>query len=197
MNRPQSDEDLMVAYAKGNYHAFKILYQRHKSGLYRYLLRQCGRAEDAQELFQDIWTNLTRARERYEVRAKFATYLYRLAHNRVIDHYRRQAHNPVDQWQRSPGDEGGETIEDFAEINGEPVEDRVHRKRLVQHLLGLIDELPPPQREVFLLREEGGFSVEEIAEVTGVNAETAKSRLRYAVAKLRKGLRQELSHESE
>ena len=66
---------------------------------------------------------------------------------------------------------------------------RLHFQRLGEQLLELIAQLPPVQRETFLLREEGGFSVEEIADITGVNAETAKSRLRYAVAKLRRGLR--------
>ena len=182
----QSDEELMLAYSDGDLRAFDIIYQRHSGGLFRYLLRQCSNASDAEELFQDVWTNLIRARERYSVEAKFSTYLYRLAHNRVIDHYRRRAHNPTDKAANPDTDDGGP--DDLAESGTLDIEDRVHLKRLASRLLELLDRLPAVQREAFLLREEGGFSVEEIAEVMDVNPETAKSRLRYAVAKLRRGL---------
>ena len=83
-----SDEDLMLAYAVGDAAAFDALYARHKGGVYRYLLRQCRQGVAVDELFQDVWMNLIRARASYTPSAKFATYLYRLAHNRLIDHYR-------------------------------------------------------------------------------------------------------------
>lgn len=185
----QSDEELMLAYGAGDLAAFEIVYRRYSGRLYRYLLRQCGNADDAQELLQDVWTNLIRARSRYEVRAKFSTYLFHLAHNRVIDHFRRRRRNPVDH-AANPVDEEGDThLAEVADVNISAIEDRLHLQRLGEQLLELIAQLPPVQREAFLLREEGGFSVEEIADITGVNAETAKSRLRYAVAKLRRGLR--------
>ena len=88
----RSDETLMLDYRAGDTAAFDELYRRHKGGLYRYLLRQCRDAAAAAELFQDIWMNLVRARGRYEPSAKFSTYLYRLAHNRLVDHYRRRTH---------------------------------------------------------------------------------------------------------
>lgn len=184
----QSDEELMLAYGEGDLKAFEIIYRRHSGGLFRYLRRQCNSTSDAEELFQDVWTNLIRARERYEVQAKFSTYLYRLAHNRVIDHYRRRAHNPTDKASNpDPGGNDGE-LNELAQDCALDIEDHVHLKRLAGRLLELLDRLPPMQREAFLLREEGGFSVEQIAEVMDVNPETAKSRLRYAVAKLRRGL---------
>src|SRR5438874_12445107 len=83
-----SDEDLMLAYAAGDAAAFDVLYGRHKGGVYRYLLRQCRQGVAVDELFQDVWMNLIRARASYVPSAKFTTYLYRLAHNRLIDHYR-------------------------------------------------------------------------------------------------------------
>ncbi len=187
----------MLAYGNGDDHAFTIIYERHKGALYRYLLRQCGNAEDARELFQDIWMNLIRARERYEVRAKFVTYLFRLAHNRLVDHYRRRARNPVQSNpSRNPGGEDDYLdLETLPGMDCDQVENRLHLKRLAERLLELIGQLPYAQREAFLLREEAGFSLEEIAEVTGVNAETAKSRLRYAVVKLRNALGGELGEE--
>ncbi len=193
MGTERSDEELMLAYGHGDFKAFEFIYRRHKGALYRYLLRQCGKADVAEELFQDIWTNLIRARSRYQVRAKFTTYLFRLAHNRVIDHYRRQAHSPI-QTDRRGNPHGADDAVDVADLpdgDYEPIENRLHLERVAARLLQLVDELPPAQREAFLLREEAGLSLEEIADVTGVNAETAKSRLRYAVVKLRNALNEE------
>src|SRR6185295_20094478 len=82
------DEDLMLAYAAGDAAAFDALYARHKGGLYRYVLRQCTHAGVAEELFQDVWMNVLRARASYVPSARFATWLYRIAHNRLIDHWR-------------------------------------------------------------------------------------------------------------
>src|SRR5262245_38611356 len=90
-----SDEELMLLYRDGDAGAFDALYARHKGGLYRYVLRQCRSTALAEELIQDVWMNLIRARAAYTVQAKFTTYLYRLAHNRLIDHYRKHAHADV------------------------------------------------------------------------------------------------------
>ena len=83
-----SDEALMLSYAAGNGAAFDTLYTRHKGGVYRYLLRHCGNAGIADELFQDVWMNAIRARDRYVPTAKFTTWLYTLAHHRLVDHWR-------------------------------------------------------------------------------------------------------------
>src|SRR5215470_20187126 len=87
-----SDEELMLAYAAGEGAAFDALYDRHKGGVYRYLLRQCRQPAVAAELYQDVWMNLIRARASYAPTAKFTTWLYRLAHNRMIDHFRASGH---------------------------------------------------------------------------------------------------------
>jgi RNA polymerase sigma-70 factor, ECF subfamily len=193
MHREHSDEDLMLAYGNGDVRAFELIYQRHKGALYRYLLRQCGNTADAQELFQDVWANLIRARERYRAQARFTTYLFCLAHNRLVDHYRRQAHNPLSKASWSDPEDSGEDGDagNMADVDAHALDDSLHVQRLTARLLELVGALPPVQREAFLLREEAGLSVEQIAEVTQVNPETAKSRLRYAVAKLRQGLRRE------
>lgn len=182
MNTARSDEELMSGYRDGDAGAFEMLYERFKGPLYRYFLRQCRIPAVAEELFQDVWLNLVRARARYEARAKFATYLFHLAHNRLIDHYRRQANGlPV-----SYADDA--SLEDVPDGRQLAAETRLDLKRQAARLKELIGQLPEAQREAFLLREETGLSVTDIADVTGVNAETAKSRLRYAVAKLRHGL---------
>ena len=183
MSTTDSDEALMLAYGQGKAKAFDILYLRHKGGLYRYFLRQCGDGAVAEELYQDVWMSVIRSRERYEVRAKFTTWLYRLAHNRLIDHYRRYANRVA----LSFDDETSGAEEVTAQAHDEP-ENQLLRQRQVQVISDLIAQLPEVQREAFLLKEEAGLSLEEIAEATGVKREAAKSRLRYAVAKLRQGL---------
>ncbi len=173
----------MAAYRDGNAAAFETLYTRHKGGLFRYFRRQCRSPSEAEELFQDVWTNLIRARVRYSVEAKFTTYLYRIAHNRLIDHYRRAASGvPL-----SYGDDP-EVVESMPAAAGDQPEARYLARVQVERFQALLVELPEAQREAFLLHEDGGMSVDEIAEATAVNRETAKSRLRYAVARLRRGM---------
>jgi RNA polymerase sigma factor (sigma-70 family) len=178
-----SDEALMLAYRDGDAGAFDALYARHRGGVYRYLLRQCRNAGLAEELFQDVWMNLIRARAGYTVQAKFATYLYRIAHNRLMDHFRRHdgAAVSLDDESAAPVDEPE------APRSADPAAGAEARAQAAQ-LLALLEALPAEQREAFVLQQEGGMSVEEIAEATGVNRETAKSRLRYALAKLRQGM---------
>lgn len=172
----------MLRYRDGDVAAFEMLYGRHRGSLYRYFLRLVRPTAIAEELFQDAWMSVIRSRERYEARAKFTTWLYRVAHSRLVDHYRRTAAGlPL-----SYADE--DMVESMPEeVDREP-DSIFDRRRDAQRLLQALNELPEAQREAFLLREEGGLSLEQIAEATGVTAETAKSRLRYAVAKLRRRL---------
>jgi RNA polymerase sigma-70 factor (ECF subfamily) len=179
-----SDEELMLCYRDGDAGAFDALYGRHKGGVYRYLLRQCREAAVAEELFQDVWMNLVRARAGYTVQAKFTTYLYRLAHNRLIDHYRKHSHATVVSFE----EEGEEAMAEVPDERERPADDALDAKRQAARLMELIAALPEAQREAFLLQQEGGMSVEEIAQATGVTRETAKSRLRYAMVKLRQGM---------
>jgi RNA polymerase sigma factor (sigma-70 family) len=128
--------------------------------------------------------NLIRARDAYTVQAKFTTYLYRLAHNRLIDHYRAQGTNVSISFDA----EGGPDIDSIADGRGVDPADSVNSREQAAQLLRLIGALPEAQREAFLLQQEADMSVEEIAQATGVSRETAKSRLRYALAKLREGM---------
>jgi RNA polymerase sigma-70 factor (ECF subfamily) len=179
-----SDEALMTAYRDGDASAFERLYGRHRGGLYRYLLRQCGKAAVAEELFQDVWLNLIRARSRYVPDARFATYLYRIAHNRLIDHFRRASHRPLTEFEADDADAVAELP---ADARSQP-EVRAESRAALECFMAALGALPDAQREAFVMHEEAGLSVEEIARATGVNTETAKSRLRYALAKLRRGL---------
>jgi RNA polymerase sigma-70 factor (ECF subfamily) len=180
-----SDEDLMLAYAAGDAAAFDALYARHKGGVYRYLLRQCRGGATAEELFQDVWMNLIRARTTYAPTAKFTTWLYRLAHNRLIDHYRASGHLTLVS---ADDDAHEEAVAALPGARGDDPEVRSENRELGERLRAAVGALPPAQREAFLLQQEAGLSLAEIAELTGVGTETVKSRLRYALAKLRRDL---------
>lgn len=186
-----SDEALMLAYRDGDATAFEALYRRWRGKLYRHLLRQCGSPAQAEELYQDIWLKVIGARAGYEVAAKFPTWLFRIAHNRLIDHYRRHSRAAVASYERRGDDD---CAEDEAAALPAPAstqpEAMLERKALAEQLVRHIEALPAAQRETFLLSEEGDMTLEEIAAATGVNRETAKSRLRYALAKLRAGLKE-------
>jgi RNA polymerase sigma-70 factor (ECF subfamily) len=155
--------------------AFEALYRRHKDMLFGYLLRTCADRDAAGELFQDIWAKLIRARDSYKPSGRFAAWLYSLAHNRLMDHFRLK--RPVT-----------EPLDEELQIAG-PSHEQPERQAQTQHearrILKALAQLPQEQRTAFLLKEEGGLSLEEIAEVMQVGRETVKSRLRYALAKLR------------
>ena len=173
----QNDEALMLAYAGGDARAFEQLYQRHKDKVYRYFLRHCHEQTHADDLFQDTWSNLINARTRYTDSAKFTTWLFQIAHNRLIDHFRRQnirVADPVD--------------EDLPDQNQQQPEQLASQQQSIQQLYKLIGQLPQDQRDAFLLHQEAGLTLEQIAETTGTTRETVKSRLRYAIQKLKQGM---------
>ncbi|NCT66263.1 MAG: RNA polymerase sigma factor [Rhodanobacteraceae bacterium] len=178
MGDERTDEELMLAYAGGDLLAFETLYRRQRGMLYRFLLRSLHHRADADELFQETWSRAIAARERYRPEAKFSTWLLQIAHNLVVDRFRR--HRPhawpdeSDAYLRrldAPESERPERV--FSEFE--------QRRRLQLAL----EELPEEQRVAFLLRVEGGLGLEEIGEVTGAGRETVKSRLRYALARIR------------
>jgi len=183
---PVSDEQLMLRYRDGDVAAFEELYGRHRGGVFRYVLRQVGLRSAAEEVFQEIWMNLISSRTRYRVEARFATFLYHVAHNCVIDHFRRKT--PLHLI--SLDDDPDETVQ-VAGPEREQPERAAAMRQSAAKLLNALALLPPEQREVFLLHEEGGLTLEEIAAVTGTGRETAKSRLRYALARLRQGVEHE------
>jgi len=177
------DAQLMLAYARGEMRAFETLYARHRGALYRYLMRQARDGEIANDLFQEVWSRVIVNRTRYEPRAKFRTFLFTLAHNCFIDHCRRTKSRPT-----------GLRIEEADDADLLPAAEdtqpdtAVSRDQTSRSYRAALATLPAEQRDVYLLHEESDLSLEEIARITGVGAETAKSRLRYAVAKLKAAL---------
>jgi RNA polymerase sigma-70 factor (ECF subfamily) len=179
------DAVLMLAYARGDAAAFDTLYARHCGGSYRYFLRSLRNPGLAQELLQDLWMNVIRARSSYEAQARFATWLYRMAHNRLIDHYRRSSVVELVALE----DEESESMQAQVADNAPGPEASASARQSAGRLLQLVEALPAVQREAFLMQEEGGLSLAEIATATGAGIETVKSRLRYAMARLREGMK--------
>jgi RNA polymerase sigma-70 factor (ECF subfamily) len=177
------DENLMEQYRDGNVEAFTALYHRNKTALYRYFLRHTHNNSAAEELSQDVWTNIIRSRSNYQANAKFTTYLFQIAHNRLVDFYRRSDNRAMHNSANSEND---------CELDGgrhHHPDTQAESAQIQQRLLNVVHALPHDQREAFILKEDAGLSVEQIAKITDVNAETAKSRLRYAVKKIREGLK--------
>jgi RNA polymerase sigma factor (sigma-70 family) len=167
------DEQLMLAYREGDAAAFETLYARHRARLYRFVLRSVKSRAIGEELFQEIWMRVIEARLRYKPQARFTTWLYTIAHNHLVDHWRKRGLTLVAlEADEMPG------------ASPDPADHAQARESLARFAAAL-EALPPLQREAFLLHEEGGLSVAEIAAATQTNEEAAKSRLRYAMAKLK------------
>jgi RNA polymerase sigma-70 factor (ECF subfamily) len=180
----EDDGALMLRYAQGDLSAFTRLYERHKGALYRYLKRQTRDHAATDDLFQEVWSRVISSRARYEPRAKFSTFLFSIAHNCFIDHCRRAGTSPTARAD-ALDDETHAALIDGAH---RAPERQAESAQLAARLLAALERLPAEQREVFVLHEETGLNLEEIGELTGVGMETAKSRLRYALAKLRQSL---------
>ena len=175
MGHTPDDSALMLRYKDGDIAAFETLYRRHNDPLYRYLLRRCRHRDTAEDIFQEVWGKIVKSRSSYRPSAKFTTFLYRVAHNCFIDHVRRnKRHTSNTELDAELHSHPGEQPETLTERS-------LAKERLSKALL----ELPDEQRDTFLLHEEAGLNLDQIAAVTGSNRETAKSRLRYAVNKLR------------
>ncbi len=183
-----SDEAAMTAYAAGDAAAFARLYDRHARPVRRYFLRHGVLPPEADELLQETWLTVVRRAGDYTVQARFTTWLYTIARSRLVDHWRATR-------RRVPLDDAAN--DDEGRFDGEAAIDRVADHAAVQPdvramsreqaaaFLAAVDALPPPQRDAFLLHVEGDLSIAELAAVTGVVPETAKTRLRYAMKRLR------------
>ena len=171
------DDVLMLAWAAGDAASFELLYARHRGSLYRFLLRQLRDPALADEFFQDVWQRVIAARQGWKPEAAFRTWLFRIAHNRLNDYWRGLKHRPAAP---EDADERAARVPDPSSPERELSEFEQRRR-----LQLAIEELPEEQREVVLLRLEQELSLEEIGAITGAGRETVKSRLRYAMDKLR------------
>ncbi|RVD78339.1 RNA polymerase sigma factor [Pseudomonas koreensis] len=180
-----SDEALLARYREGDGAAFETLYARHRQSLYRFLLGLSGKPELADEVFQDTWLSLIRSASQPQGRATFRTWLFQIARNRLIDHWRKHgAHQPLH-------DSYDEQLHAVGDETNDP-EQLLNLSRDNQRLENALQTLPADQREVFLLRAHGDLDLAQIASLTETPLETVKSRLRYAQQKLRRLLAEEV-----
>lgn len=176
-----TDENLMMLYQQGDQAAFETLYRKYKDVLYRYFLKHCSDRPQSEELYQEVWIKLINSAARYKPKAKFKTYLFAIAHNTLVDFYRKAKPSQTVEFEEA------EITEDFAHNPATLAmpEDEFTIKQKANILMQTLEELPADQKEAAILHFEEDMSVQDIAEVTQVKTETAKSRLRYAKNKLK------------
>ncbi|MFT7689080.1 MAG: RNA polymerase sigma factor (sigma-70 family) [Candidatus Azotimanducaceae bacterium] len=183
-----SDDELLQAYLRGKEIAFDLLFERYKQPLYNYFYRNCD-STVVDELFQDVWLRVIASARRYQNQNRFRSWLFTLAHNCLVDFYRRQGARV----NINVKDESAEERELADGLSGsiagshdqQKIASIIDGKRLEDRLKEALACLPADQREAFYLREESGFSIRDIAKIQEISSEAAKSRLRYAYKKLR------------
>lgn len=185
----EADEALMARFARGDVVAFETLYRRHELKVWRYLFRSVNSQAAADDLLQEVWIKVSQAVRRYQPSARFTTWLFTLAHNCLVDALRRMRPAISLEAGTEQGASWAESL--VADARSEPLR-QVESAQQLRALLEAVDALPPVQREAFLMQAEGGLSIEEIAAATAVSFETAKSRLRYARARLQLLLREQI-----
>ena len=174
------DADLLRRYRAGDAAAFTQLYERHRLGLFRFLMGLCGDQAVAEEVFQETWMSLIRSESvQREAAVLFKTWLYQIARNRLIDHWRKQGK----RLQRE--EVFDEQLHDQAIDEPDP-ERQLSLSQDQARIQAALADLPAEQREVFLLRAHADLELHEISELTRTPAETVKSRLRYALQKMRR-----------
>ena len=187
-----TDEQLLQQYSKGNNKAFETLYARYRKPVYHYFYRQVSTPASADELHQDVWLKVIKSCPQFKQQASFKTWLFKIAHNTLVDFYRssnQRGHLQLVTETEEPGD--------LPILETEPLEKELQNRQIQDIILKGIESLPHEQKEVFLLHEKSGLSLEDIARITQGSFESTKSRLRYASQKLRRHLAQHLGVKQE
>jgi RNA polymerase sigma-70 factor, ECF subfamily len=187
-----ADEILMLQYAQGDEQAFTALYIRHKNSLYRYFIRQIATQALAEELYQEVWNKLIKVRLNYQVNSKFTTWLYRIAHNELIDYYRRNATEKrviainIEQVEEpKENSEGHLESTMLVDEHHTTAFEELYQYQQATQLKWCLKQLPRKQKEAFLLKHEAGLTLNEIAKLIGESSENIKSRIRYGLDRLK------------
>jgi RNA polymerase sigma-70 factor, ECF subfamily len=187
--RDDADESLMLRYRDGDVRAFELLVTRHRKPLFNFILRFVRDPAQAEDVTQETFLRLVKGADAYERQAKFTTWLYTIARNLCVDASRRAKHRKVASLDAPVGDDDGSaTLLDFVPDQGAGVDRQAQSRELAIRMRAAIESLPDEQREIFLLREVADLQFNEIAAVVGCPENTVKSRMRYALEKLREAL---------
>lgn len=181
----------MLAFKSGDARAFSTLVQRHRGPVYNFILRFVGHRQRAEDVLQETWLKVVRNSSEWQPKAKFTTWVYTIARNLCVDSARKESFRKTDSLDAPASHDAsdGRSVGDLvADENASTPDRAAHNVRIRPMIEKALESLPTEQREVFLLREYQGIGFKEIAEVTGVNENTVKSRMRYALEGLRKRL---------
>jgi len=177
----------MEQFSRGDASAFEVLLRRHQRPVLNFIFRYVNNRAVAEDLTQDVFYRIIRRAKTYRRRAKFTTWLYTIARNICVDHSRRMVHRraaSLDQPLRSDGEDKRTLLDSVKDQEADVAREAIGRQ-LGERIRQAIAELADDQREVFLMRESLGLPFKEIAEIVGIPENTAKSRMRYALEKLR------------
>ena len=180
----ESDETLLAAYREGDVQAFEILHGRYRRPLFNVVLRTVRDRGRAEEIYQETWTKVIERGAEFRGDAKFSTWLYTIARNLSIDHLRKQKHRDHASLE-APPKSGVAPLADRVAGDGPTTEQLAEGDRWRTRIVEAVEALPDEQREVFVLRQVQGLTFAEVAEVVGVSPNTAKSRMRYALERLK------------
>jgi RNA polymerase sigma-70 factor (ECF subfamily) len=182
----EADEDLMLRYQQGEVRAFEILLERHRKPVFNFILRFVQNKELAEDLLQEAFLRVIRSAAKYKRQAKFTTWLYTIARNLCVDQSRRAKHRKAQSLDASLStSEGSGTLLDVVAGNDMPSDRTLVSQEIHKKLHAALAELSEEQREVFLMREFLDMPFKQISDVVGVPENTVKSRMRYALQKLR------------
>lgn len=193
MTEKTPDEVLMLRYKEGDLSAFEVLLERYQQPLFNFVYKFCSDYHQSQDLVQEVFLRIIRTAKNYEARAKFTTYLYTVAHNICIDHLRRKKTRRTISMNDPLDAEGELTVEDTMKDERANPEREFQQENFAKALHDAVEQLPPEQKEVFLLREQMNLQFDEIAKIVGCLPSTAKSRMRYALQSLRQKLENKFS----
>src|SRR5438874_13327196 len=187
MEREKTDEELLAEFQQGDATAFEGLLRRHRRPLYTFFVRMLGDRARAEDLAQETFLRIVKGSAAWQHRARFQTWLYTIARNLCVDAARRDRFRRAESLDAQDGEEGSPLVDAVPSDGVSP--ERAAESALLRPLLQrALLSLPAEQREVFVLREQAGVPFREIAEMVGVNENTVKSRMRYALEGLRKAL---------
>lgn len=183
MKSTKTDYELITSYIKGDNRSIELLILRHKSKVYSYISLYIRSRDLADDIFQDTFMKVVQSIRagRYLDDGRFLSWVMRIAHNLIIDHFRREK-----QLGLVLNDDYESDLFNSKRLVDDNVEDVMVRRQVLRDVRRLIGELPEDQREVVIMRHYAGMSFKEIADMTGVSINTALGRMRYALINMRK-----------